>query len=1015
MSERTQAVQYIELDIRYCSLTYGEAPCTAAVGVTGAAKCVNTNCPAAVGGCQDTEHYTEVTKTLRFAVPADYLSRDIDCRPIIDSIEHTPGRVSLGEDLGERPSITVKLKDGPDSDAGDGFDKYFAERDYNPSEQGTLFGKLRVRQPYLRGCDLRWYQGFVEDDLADMEVRHFKVDFTDGPNHDGIFTIVAKDVLKQLDGERAQAPPMSTGFLATDITDVATTLTLLPSGIGDDEYDPLEIRAGTRGSGFGNIGGNEIVAYGRDPYAMETDPDCVLLLHFDGSNGAGSTTDSSPAGHSVTLAGDAVLSNVHPVFGPTGLRCQGTSDFASIADHANWDLGSGDFFIEGRIWPEALDDGRVFSQASSSTVGYKLIANTDGSLTFSIDNTSNLLTLTSAAALLTADVESYTVAVERFGNLWTLFLDGAVAAQTTNALSVPAFAAAFRVGAGQGGNNGFDGWIDEFVFVKRAIAQGAAYVPLTAPYASSSDELTITRAQFNTAASEHQADDRFQWCLVYTAQTAAAIIRDLEVNYAGVPTGYINQTVWNTEISNFQGQTYSACICEPTPVDQLVGEVIEQANLMHWTDDTVPELRLQVIREVANAETFDDSKRLLGSLNVEDQPEKRITRVHVYFGLIDPTKGIDDLDNYRSVSRRRNAEVEANYGNIVIKTIKSRWIPEFGGAVADVVADTLLARFSEPPRKFTFEVMRTGSVPVLGNGYQISAWNLQDGYGAASPAQVQVTRLTAGPAKVKVEADEMLLGGAIVSDPNNHVVQISTNTNNFNLRTRHDALYGAPTPGITITCIIDDGVIVGSADTTQYAFDQGDWPGSGSEVNIVLEIYGRIQGAGGKGGKGAYAEWVRTGPSTIAVDSEPATDGLPGGPALKLRYPTTIDGDGEIWSGAGGGGGGGVDFPAPAAEGVDAGGGGGGGGQGQLPGEGGQKRGDGTNGSAGTTEAPGAKGNGGDDGKSGGLGGGEGSNGANGQNGVVKNGGAGGAAGNAIEGDAFVTEIGTVSIVGPRI
>src|SRR5690606_8732860 len=68
------------------------------------------------------------------------------------------------------------------------------------------------------------------------------------------YTIVAKDHLKILDGDRAQAPRMSRGVLAANIDDNDLSLTLSPSGIGDAEY-PL--------SGYLAIGGKEIVAFNR--------------------------------------------------------------------------------------------------------------------------------------------------------------------------------------------------------------------------------------------------------------------------------------------------------------------------------------------------------------------------------------------------------------------------------------------------------------------------------------------------------------------------------------------------------------------------------------------------------------------------------------------------------------------------------------------------------------------------------------------------------------------------------
>jgi hypothetical protein len=995
-----QAVTYVELDISVCSLTYGVAPCTASVGVTGADKCLNSK-----KTCQDTANFTDSTVTLRFAMPADFLPTEIDCIPCIAAVpEHSPGRVSLGEDLGERASLKVMLRDQPHSDAGSGFDKYFATRAYNPYAQGTLFGKFRARQPFLRGRALRWYQGFVGDALADMEIRYFVVDSFDGPSQDGIYTIVAKDVLKLLDGDRAQAPALSSGFLSADITDVDTSLTLLPAniGVGIAEYPA---------SGYVCIGGNEICSFGHDPY-VGNDADTKLLLHFDGVDNATTFTDSSPAARAITRGGSAVLDDVHKVFGATSLRLQSAGgDFVSAADSADWDL-TADFSIGGRFYFTTLNGGRLFSQASSTTVGYRLTINADGSLEFLINNTTALLTLTTAAGVIAAGA-FYDINVERYGNLWTLFVDGVIKVQTTAVVSVPAIASLFRVGAGSAGTNPMNGWVDEFRFARRATWLGVAFTPLTVAYQTSGDVMTIVRAQKGTTASSHQQQDRVQLVLTYSAQSPGAIIRDLEVTYAGVPSAYIDLTTWQDEIDLFLGQVYTADIPEPTPVKQLIEELIEQAGLAHWWDDTAQELRLLVIREVdSTAATFDANNRLADSLEIVDQPQKRISRVQTYYGLIDPTKGIEDPDNFRAVQETIDTEAESDYGNVVIKQIKSRWIPQFGDAIATVLNGIQLARYRDPPRRFVWDVLRdvtgVGVVPALGGGYQLAAYPLQDAYGAASDAPVQVTRVTAGPAVVQAEAEEMLFNNAILADPNNHVVVISTSTNNFNLRTRHDILYGTPVSGDTVTCRINAGVIVGSADTSQFAFDTGDWPAG---VTLIIEVNGRIQGASGQGGQGAR--------QTEAGLINAAEAGGEGGDALKVRFACSLGGTGKCWSGGGGGGGGGAQVSAVAPYKSD--GGGGGGGQGQVAGAGGLHRGNAEDGGDGTADAAGTGGDGGSsgaggvDGKRGGDGGVKGAAGSHGTNGPIVLGAAGGAAGNAIDGNSFVTETGTVDIQGARI
>jgi len=181
--------------------------------------------------------------TFRFAKPVDYLPSSIEAIPSIKSVSYSPARISLGENLGERASLTITFTDHKHIFNGEDFDS------------GTFFGKWRARYgTRLRGKSLRWITGLDTQTLAQMDTNHFVIESTDGPTPGGTYTIVAKDVLKLADGDRAQAPLLSNGFLVANIDDSVTSATLSPAGIGNAEYPA---------SGHVAIGGEEIAAFTR--------------------------------------------------------------------------------------------------------------------------------------------------------------------------------------------------------------------------------------------------------------------------------------------------------------------------------------------------------------------------------------------------------------------------------------------------------------------------------------------------------------------------------------------------------------------------------------------------------------------------------------------------------------------------------------------------------------------------------------------------------------------------------
>jgi hypothetical protein len=221
---------------------------------TGAAKCFNT-----AATCQSAVSLDLEDVTRRFSRADSHYPADIEALPYIVGIEFSPPVLSLGQDLGQRSNLKVTLSDHQHPDAGPGLDKYHAERGYNPRERGTFFGRLRARQPFLRTQEVNLYMGFVGDALADMERRTFLVDSFQGPDAQGQCSIVAKDPLKFLDGDRAQAPRLSNGFLVADINNSTTSATLSPSGIGNEEYPA---------SGHICIGGNEVCSFTRSGDAL---------------------------------------------------------------------------------------------------------------------------------------------------------------------------------------------------------------------------------------------------------------------------------------------------------------------------------------------------------------------------------------------------------------------------------------------------------------------------------------------------------------------------------------------------------------------------------------------------------------------------------------------------------------------------------------------------------------------------------------------------------------------------
>lgn len=517
-------------------------------------------------------------------------------------------------------------------------------------------------------------------------------------------------------------------------------------------------------------------------------------------------------------------------------------------------------------------------------------------------------------------------------------------------------------------------------------------------FSRSGDSFTVTggtsgRGQFGTQAIAHSAQDRVQICLIYNGATASDIIYDLLTTYADVPTSVIDKAEWDEEVSNHLGVVYSRVIAEPTAVKNLIDELIEQAGLILWWDNLAKKVKFQVLKGiVTDTFTYDNSNIIEDTIEVEEQRDKLITEVWTYYGIRNPLESLSEPTNYRSVLVYTSGEHTTLHGSPVIKKIFGTWIPAFGQITADRTNLLHAGRFLKPPRRVAFSIPRHAGVltPQEAGGYQFSYYGSQDEAGNRVSFPIQVVKVEPMPDRFNVEAEEMLFAQFDPIDLTNRVITIDSDIYNINLRQIHDTIFPALTeadvsasPSISVTFIINSGVVVGSTTNSQPALNVGNWP-NGFVPKLIVK--GRIQGRGGNGRSSLSR------PSTIH-----------GGPALYTRHPIILDltqGNGQIWGGGGGGGIGlqqGYIWP-------------GGGGAGANPGLSGGTP------VVGSAAQPGTRTRGGNGANAGGFpfGGGGGGPGQAGFAGLGNDGsGIGGNAGRAIDGNSFVTRIGTGDIRGP--
>tara|TARA_R100000544_G_scaffold20565_1_gene10004 strand:- start:13577 stop:15880 length:2304 start_codon:yes stop_codon:yes gene_type:complete len=221
-------IYIVEIDADYCANTFGVAPCTATG--SGDAKCYNT-----LENCQDIPNYNKTTKTYRFCEARSPHPIGLDAIPLLKNVSISPSVIDVGGGLGVRASVSCSFTDAPHSDIG--IDKYVNERTYIASDRGTFWTKWRARNPNYQFRSMRVLSGYLVNgvfDAANFQTRYYVVESVNATS--GACSITGKDPLKLTSKNKAQAPRASKGLLSLPISSGATSLTLTPSGIGNQEY-----------------------------------------------------------------------------------------------------------------------------------------------------------------------------------------------------------------------------------------------------------------------------------------------------------------------------------------------------------------------------------------------------------------------------------------------------------------------------------------------------------------------------------------------------------------------------------------------------------------------------------------------------------------------------------------------------------------------------------------------------------------------------------------------------------
>lgn len=288
-------------------------------------------------------------------------------------------------------------------------------------------------------------------------------------------------------------------------------------------------------------------------------------------------------------------------------------------------------------------------------------------------------------------------------------------------------------------------------------------------YTRSGDVFTIiARGVDGTATSSHNQGDTAQDCFVVRNGTINGTAATLMTEYATIPASYVPTSDWSDEVTRWlPGLRINATISKPTGVTKLLGELAE-LGVIFWDDDIAQEIKLRANRPLDLDETateYTDAKTFIqGTLSTKDEHEKRLSQVLFWHGQINAT-GSQTGENMRRVAVDIDGEAEGprEYNQTRLHEIYSRWLGAGDDSIASVVAARLVNRYRDIPRSITFEVdAKDAATAQLGGIITVTTRIMQDDTGAIIPQQMQINSIEEVQSghRIKVTAETYAFYGA---------------------------------------------------------------------------------------------------------------------------------------------------------------------------------------------------------------------------------------------------------------
>lgn len=192
------------------------------------------------------------------------------------------------------------------------------------------------------------------------------------------------------------------------------------------------------------------------------DANALLLLHGDGADESTTITDDGATGHTVTANGNAQLDTADKFFGTAAILFDGTGDYLSIPDHADFDLSGGTWTFDCRFKTTSLaSEQTIYSHGTDASNFMEIIITTAGRLNINVTiaGSQDVHLYTQKDVVVN---QWYHLACVEEGNIWTIYLNGIKAARFSDADRAADYTGTVKIGSNYDASSSFfSGWLDE--------------------------------------------------------------------------------------------------------------------------------------------------------------------------------------------------------------------------------------------------------------------------------------------------------------------------------------------------------------------------------------------------------------------------------------------------------------------------------------------------------------------------------------------------------------------------